>query len=256
MLLFTHLCGLRVGEVAALRHKVLRMRPRPFGGSMPSSTMLALPIFLPVEDTSCSTWRRIMETNLAGAFLVSQATIPALKETKGAIVNIGSISVLRASTMRVAYHTPKDADIHMTKQQTAELGEYGIRANCVFPGPFKTKLAIAVHSPEIISAYLDAMPLGRYGTENGITEVIHFLCPDKASFVTGQIVAADGGFETTGVGLPALRANKQGTSQALPSRDHDVCRNPVAILLPDLQLATQRSTGTVNHLQCEGGLQV
>jgi meso-butanediol dehydrogenase / (S,S)-butanediol dehydrogenase / diacetyl reductase len=67
---------------------------------------------------------------------------------------------------------------------------------------------MAVHSPEIISAYLDAMPLERYGTENEIAEVIHFLCSDKASFVTGQIVAADSGFESTGVGLPALRAEK------------------------------------------------
>lgn len=164
--------------------------------------------FLPVEETSFAAWRRIMETNLDGVFLVSQATIPALKETKGAIVNIGSISGLRASTLRVAYGTSKAAVIHMTKQQAAELGEYGIRANCVCPGPVKTKLAMAVHSPEIISAYLDAMPLGRYGTENEIAEVIHFLCSDKASFVTGQIVAADGGFETTGVGLPALRAEK------------------------------------------------
>lgn len=161
--------------------------------------------FLPVEETSFATWRRIMATNLDGVFLVSQAAIPALKETRGAIVNIGSISGLRASTLRVAYGTSKAAVIHMTKQQAAELGEYGIRANCVCPGPVKTKLAMAVHSPEIISAYLDAMPLGRYGTENEIAEVIHFLCSDKASFVTGQIVAADGGFETTGVGLPALR---------------------------------------------------
>lgn len=161
--------------------------------------------FLPVEETSFAAWRRIMETNLDGVFLVSQAAIPALKETKGAIVNIGSISGLRASTLRVAYGTSKAAVIHMTKQQAAELGEYGIRANCVCPGPVKTKLAMAVHSTDIISAYLDAMPLGRYGTENEIAEVIHFLCSDKASFVTGQIVAADGGFETTGVGLPALR---------------------------------------------------
>jgi len=161
--------------------------------------------FLPIGETSFATWRRIMDTNLDGVFLVSQATIPALKETKGAIVNIGSISGLRASTLRVAYGTSKAAVIHMTKQQAAELGEFGIRANCVCPGPVKTKLAMAVHSPEIISAYLDAMPLGRYGSEREIAEVITFLCSDKANFVTGQIIAADGGFETTGVGLPALR---------------------------------------------------
>ena len=78
--------------------------------------------FLPVEETSFATWRRIMETNLDGVFLVSQATIPALKETKGAIVNIGSISGLWASTLRVAYGTSKAAVIHMTEQQAAETG--------------------------------------------------------------------------------------------------------------------------------------
>ncbi|HBS21456.1 MULTISPECIES: SDR family NAD(P)-dependent oxidoreductase [Thalassospira] len=161
--------------------------------------------FLPIHETDFSAWRRIMETNLDGVFLVSQAAIPALKQTKGAIVNIGSISGLRASTLRVAYGTSKAAVIHLTKQQAIELGDFGVRANCVCPGPVKTKLAMAVHSPEIISAYLDAMPLGRYGSEREIAEVIAFLCSDKASYVTGQVIAADGGFETAGVGLPALR---------------------------------------------------
>tara|TARA_R110000868_G_scaffold165328_6_gene398818 strand:- start:403589 stop:404443 length:855 start_codon:yes stop_codon:yes gene_type:complete len=165
--------------------------------------------FLPVGETDFAAWRRIMETNLDGVFLVSQAAIPALKQTKGAIVNIGSISGLRASTLRVAYGTSKAAVIHMTKQQAIELGDFGVRANCVCPGPVKTKLAMAVHSPEIISAYLDAMPLGRYGSEREIAEVIAFLCSDKASYVTGQIIAADGGFETAGVGLPALRKAAQ-----------------------------------------------
>ena len=161
--------------------------------------------FGPIEETDFARWRRVMDTNLDGVFLVSQATIPALRETKGALLNIASISGLRASTLRVAYGTSKAAVIQLTKQQAAELGEYGIRANCVCPGPVRTKLAMAVHSPEIIAAYHDALPLNRYGTEREIAEVITFLCSEKASFVTGQIVAADGGFESTGVGLPALR---------------------------------------------------
>lgn len=161
--------------------------------------------FGPIEATDFAMWRRVMETNLDGVFLVSQASIPALRETRGALVNIASISGLRASTLRVAYGTSKAAVIQLTKQQAAELGEYGIRSNCVCPGPVRTKLAMAVHSQEIIDAYHDAIPLNRYGSEAEIAEVIAFLCSDKASYVTGQVIASDGGFESTGVGLPALR---------------------------------------------------
>lgn len=161
--------------------------------------------FGPIQEHDFTRWRRVMETNLDGAFLMSQALVPHLRETRGAIVNIASISGLRASTLRVAYGTSKAAVIHLTKQQAAELGEWGIRANCVAPGPVDTKLALAVHSPEIRAAYHDAIPLNRYGSEQEIAEVIVFLCSGRASYVTGQTVASDGGFGSTGIGLPALR---------------------------------------------------
>lgn len=146
-----------------------------------------------------------MATNLDGVFLCSQALIPALKKTRGAIINIASISGLRASTLRVAYGTSKAGVIHLTQQYAAELGEYGIRVNCVAPGPVRTKLAMAVHTQDIIDAYHDAIPLNRYGHEDEITHVITFLCSPKANYVTGQVIAADGGFESTGIGLPSLR---------------------------------------------------
>ena len=161
--------------------------------------------FGPIEETDFACWRRVMATNLDGVFLVSQACLSALKQTKGAIVNIASISGLRASTLRVAYGTSKAAVIQLTLQRAAELGEYGIRANCVCPGPVRTKLAMAVHTQDIIDAYHDALPLNRYGNESEIAEAISFLASDKASYITGQVLAADGGFEATGVGLPALR---------------------------------------------------
>ncbi len=162
--------------------------------------------FGPVEETDFQTWQTVMRTNLDGPFLCTQAATAALKDTKGAVVNIASISGLRASTLRVAYGTSKAGVIQLTKQHAAELGEYGVRVNCVCPGPVRTKLAMAVHSQEIIDAYHDAIPLNRYGSEREIAEVIVFLASDQASYVTGQIVAADGGFESTGVGLPALRS--------------------------------------------------
>ncbi|MBK4215140.1 SDR family oxidoreductase [Paracoccus caeni] len=162
-------------------------------------------LFSPASQTSFEAWREVMGTNLDGVFLCTQAAVPELAKTRGSIVNIASISGLRASTLRVAYGTSKAAVIHLTKQFAAELGELGIRVNCVAPGPVRTKLAMAVHAPEIIAAYYDAIPLNRYGEAREIAEAIVFLCSDKASFVSGQTLAVDGGFDATGVGLPALR---------------------------------------------------
>jgi meso-butanediol dehydrogenase / (S,S)-butanediol dehydrogenase / diacetyl reductase len=165
-------------------------------------------IFQPLDQTDFAAWRTVMATNLDGVFLCSQAVLPALKINGGAIVNIASISGLRASTLRVAYGTSKAAVVHLTKQLAVELGDYGVRVNCVSPGPVKTKLAEAVHSPEIIGAYYDGIPLGRSATEQDIAEAIVFLCSEKAGFITGQMLAVDGGFDAAGIGLPALRASR------------------------------------------------
>lgn len=165
--------------------------------------------FGPIEETSFERWRRVMATNLDGVFLVSQALTPLMRKTASnsyaSIVNIASISGLRASTLRVAYGTSKAAVIQLTLQQAAELGEHGIRANCVAPGPVNTKLALAVHTDEIRAAYHDALPLNRYGSEDEIASAICYLASADASFITGQLLAADGGFQAVGIGLPALR---------------------------------------------------
>ena len=163
--------------------------------------------FGPIEDTSFERWRTVMATNLDGVFLVSQAAIGALRASgSGAIVNIASISGLRASTLRVAYGTSKAGVIQLTLQQAVELGEYNIRANAICPGPVRTKLAMAVHTQDIIDAYHDAIPLNRYGSVQEVAQAICFLLSPEASYITGQVLSADGGFEATGVGLPALRS--------------------------------------------------
>ena len=158
-----------------------------------------------IEKINYKKWREIMKTNLDGTFLTTQNSIRYLKKTKGNIINIASVSGLRASTLRVAYGTSKGAVIQLTQQQAVELGEYGIRVNCVSPGPVKTKLALAVHTRDIVDAYHDAIPLNRYGLESEIADAIFFLSSKRASYITGQNIAVDGGFEATGIGLPSLR---------------------------------------------------
>jgi meso-butanediol dehydrogenase / (S,S)-butanediol dehydrogenase / diacetyl reductase len=162
-------------------------------------------IFKPAEEVTFEDWTAVMNSNLNGTFLCSQACLPALILAKGSIVNIASISGVRASTLRMAYGTSKAAIMHLTKQQAVEYGNKGVRANAVAPGPVETEMAKLVHSADIRTSYADAIPLARYGTTTEIANTVYFLCSEQASYINGQILAADGGFDAAGVGLPSLR---------------------------------------------------
>ncbi len=169
-------------------------------------------VFKPIGQTSFEEWRHVLGTNLDGAFICTQAAVPlmlrnALQGQRGAVVNIASISGLRASTLRVVYGTSKGALIHLTKQQAIEYGNAGVRVNCVAPGPVDTDMAKLVHTVAIRSDYHDVIPLNRYGTTEEIANAVFFLCSPQSSYVNGQILAVDGGFEASGVGLPTLRKN-------------------------------------------------
>ena len=130
-------------------------------------------VFKPALETSFEEWRHVLGTNLDGAFLCTQAFGAIMQEQKnGAIVNIASISGLRASTLRVAYGTSKAAIIHLTKQYAVELGNFGVRVNAVCPGPVETEMAKLVHSVAIRSDYYDTIPRGRYGTTEEMATVV------------------------------------------------------------------------------------
>jgi len=165
-------------------------------------------VFKPVFETSFEEWRTVLGTNLDGAFICSQVFGRLIVEQGGgAIVNIASISGLRASTLRVAYGTSKAALIQLTKQYAVELGNSNVRVNVIAPGPVDTEMAKLVHSVAIRSDYHDVIPLERYGTTQEIASAVGFLCSDAASYINGQVLAVDGGFESAGVGLPTLRKN-------------------------------------------------
>ena len=156
-------------------------------------------------ETPLEVWNEIMAVNLTGPFIMTQAMFPLMRETGGAIVNITSISSLRASTLRIAYGTSKAALGHLTRQMAVEMASYGIRVNAVAPGPVDTDMAKKVHTPEIRKDYHDAIPLNRYGLPEELADAIYYLCSPGASYVTGQVLAVDGGFEAAGIGLPTLR---------------------------------------------------
>jgi NAD(P)-dependent dehydrogenase (short-subunit alcohol dehydrogenase family) len=194
-----------VADQAAVAGAVTSVKER-FGRLDALVNNAAIAIFKPILDVTYEEWSRVLAVNLTGPFLCTQAAVPLMREGGGgAVVNITSISGLRASTLRTAYGTSKAGLAHLTRQQAVELAPLGIRVNAVAPGPVNTAMAKAVHTPEIRAAYHDAIPLDRYGLEEELAEAIFFLCSERASYITGQTIAVDGGFEAAGVGLPALR---------------------------------------------------
>jgi NAD(P)-dependent dehydrogenase (short-subunit alcohol dehydrogenase family) len=183
---------------------------RQFGGIDALVNNAGIAVFKPMLDVTLEEWQRVLAVNLTAPFLMTQAVAPIMRDQGGgAIVNITSISGLRASTLRVAYGTSKAGLAHLTKQQAAELAQYGIRVNAVAPGPVDTAMARAVHTPEIRADYHDHIPLNRYGLESELANAIRFLCSDQASYITGQVLAVDGGFDAVGVGLPTLRGERR-----------------------------------------------
>jgi NAD(P)-dependent dehydrogenase (short-subunit alcohol dehydrogenase family) len=169
-------------------------------------------VFAPLLETSDDDWNRVLAVNLTGPFLCTKAAVPLMREQGGgAIVNITSISAVRASTLRAAYGTSKAGLAHLTKQLAVELASLSIRVNAVAPGPVETAMAKQVHTPEIRADYHDAIPLNRYGLEEELAEAVFFLCSERASYITGQVLAVDGGFDAAGIGLPTLRGERRNS---------------------------------------------
>lgn len=198
-----------VSDAAAVAAAMAALNSR-FGRLDALVNNAGIAVFAPLLETEDEDWNRVLAVNLTGPFLCTKAAASLMREHGGgAIVNITSISAVRASTLRSAYGTSKAGLAHLTKQLAVELASLGIRANAVAPGPVDTAMAKAVHSPEIRADYHDAIPLNRYGLEEELAEAIYFLCSDRASYITGQVLAVDGGFDAAGIGLPTLRGQRR-----------------------------------------------
>lgn len=151
-------------------------------------------------DVFFKDWQDIMAVNLNGMLNVSQAFLPALRESKGRVVNIGSIqSFVHVRTPNsAAYTTSKHGVLGFTKALAAELGKDGVRVNAIGPGLIETPLTAQVRAtrPEVVRIFTDHTPLGRLGKAEDIVGPAVFLASDMSSYVTGTIVMADGGYRT------------------------------------------------------------
>jgi 3-oxoacyl-[acyl-carrier protein] reductase len=146
------------------------------------------------QDVSDQEWDRYLAVNLTGARNAIMAVLPhMLGEKRGCIVNISSIWGLRGASCEVAYACTKAAIVGLTRSLALELAPSHIRVNCVAPGCIETDM-VRVLSPETQAMLVEETPLGRLGTPEDIAHAVAFFASDKASFLTGQVLTADGGF--------------------------------------------------------------
>lgn len=149
----------------------------------------------PLLEITDEIWDRYMAVNLKGPFLCSQAVIRwwITNQTKGAIVNLGSVESTIAFPEQVHYATSKGGILMMTKALALDVAQYGIRVNAVGPGTVDSRGFFA-DNPETRVKYEAMHPLGRLGRPEDIANAILFLVSDEAEWVTGTILYADGGY--------------------------------------------------------------
>ena len=146
------------------------------------------------QDITDEQWNRYLAVNLGGARNAIRAVLPwMLSEKRGCIVNISSIWGLRGASCEVAYACTKAALIGLTRSLALELAPSQIRVNCVAPGVINTDM-VQVLGQETLRQLAEETPLGRLGTPEDVAHAVVFLASDKASFLTGQVLGADGGF--------------------------------------------------------------
>ena len=144
-------------------------------------------------DVTDEMWKRMLDTNLSGAFYASRAVLPnMISKKRGVILNVSSMWGQVGASCEVHYSAAKAGLIGMTKALAKEVGPSGIRVNCVSPGVIDTDMNANLSDSDI-EALKNETPLERIGNATDIAEALFFLASDKASFITGQDIGVNGG---------------------------------------------------------------
>ena len=154
-----------------------------------------------IHEQSIEMWKRVLDIDLNGVFLVSRAVIPAmLEQGGGCIVNISSVAGLAPLRLQTAYDAAKAGVAHLSRAMAAELGGQGIRVNAVAPGSTMTRATEGLfYGPdgsynEKAQMLISHIPLGRPGKPEEIAHTVLFLVSPEASYITGAVIPVDGGW--------------------------------------------------------------
>ena len=159
------------------------------------------------QDTSDEIWNEVISVNLTGAFNLSRAALPAIRESRGSIVFMGSVQSLASQQNVAAYTASKHGLLGLSRSIAMDFAAEGVRSNVVAPGAVKTPMldwavSLADDPGEVWSTLNGMHPLGRVADPEEIAEVALFLLSRKASFVNGEVVRVDGGLLTQIAGTP------------------------------------------------------
>ena len=167
----------------------------------------------PAEETSSEDWRRMLEVNLTGPFLMSREFGKVMLEQGfGSIVNVSSVAGLLGVADRAAYNASKHGLIGLTRTLAAEWGGRGVRSNAVCPGWVKTERDESDQGGNYTDADIEGrVPMGRFATPQDIAAAVAFLAdPDQSGYVNGHTLSVDGGWFGDG-SWESLRRRKQGS---------------------------------------------
>ena len=150
----------------------------------------------PVEDMQLEHWNKVIETNLTGTFLFSQAAGKLMvRQRRGKIINISSVAGIRGAPpefQAIGYHASKGGVIAFTKDLACKWGIYNIQVNAIAPGWFPTHMSQVVIERNR-ETFLKKIPLGRFGNDHDLKGPAVFLASDASDFITGHVLVVDGG---------------------------------------------------------------